>query len=188
MTDGLVFVDTETTGLDPDRHDVWEIALIDDKGETEYQLPVDLSSADPTALRINRFYERRNAMSQGRDLASFSARRTVPEVDWWSHGPRSIAEDIAVRLDGMTLVGANPAFDAAFLRRFLLDHGQAPMWSHRLLDIEAYAAAFCHGMPKSLRDTAGVLGVPVDEDGRHTALGDARLVKAIWDQVRPITN
>lgn len=24
----LAFVDTETTGLDPDRHEIWEVALI----------------------------------------------------------------------------------------------------------------------------------------------------------------
>ncbi len=66
----IAAVDTETTGLDPSRHDVWEIAIIrpdlplgsttgpyDLKRSTLIHTPPDLSKADPTSLRINRFYE-----------------------------------------------------------------------------------------------------------------------------------
>jgi hypothetical protein len=54
----LAFIDTETTGLDPDRHEIWEIALIVDDQEYQWFLPVDLGKADPIALNIGRFHER----------------------------------------------------------------------------------------------------------------------------------
>lgn len=61
MSAPLAFVDCETTGLDPDRHEVWEVALIlrADAGETSqvWQLPVDLGRAEAKALEVGRFYE-----------------------------------------------------------------------------------------------------------------------------------
>jgi hypothetical protein len=56
----LVFVDTETTGLDPDRHEVYEIGLIDGNGAELHLWISDapLQTADPIALRIGRYYER----------------------------------------------------------------------------------------------------------------------------------
>lgn len=60
-----MFIDTETTGLDPDRHEVWEIAAIYESGgkwyEWEAQLPVDLTRADPTGLRIGAHFVLTNA-------------------------------------------------------------------------------------------------------------------------------
>jgi oligoribonuclease (3'-5' exoribonuclease) len=32
MNDNVIFVDTETTGLDPERHELWDIALIEADG------------------------------------------------------------------------------------------------------------------------------------------------------------
>lgn len=64
----LVFVDTETTSLRPDRR-AWDIALIvrrPGEPDREYQwfvddLALDLGNADPFALKIGRFYERHPA-------------------------------------------------------------------------------------------------------------------------------
>ena len=47
----LAFVDCETTGVDPERHEMWELAIVtvapwdDDHepGEWTWQLPVDLA-------------------------------------------------------------------------------------------------------------------------------------------------
>lgn len=57
----LAFVDTETTGLDPDFHEIWEVGLIVNDEERLWQLPVDLKRADPKALEIGRFHERYKA-------------------------------------------------------------------------------------------------------------------------------
>ena len=55
----LAFIDTETTGLVPDRHTIWEVALITPAGDEHvWQFPVDEMAADPFALNIGRYWER----------------------------------------------------------------------------------------------------------------------------------
>ncbi len=61
----LAFVDTETTGLDPDLHEIWEVGLIIDDKEYHWFLPVDLGSADAFALNIGHFHERYEASPLG---------------------------------------------------------------------------------------------------------------------------
>ena len=63
MPDRIVFVDIETTGLDPHRHDVWEIAaIVRDPGQLDvehcWMIRPDLVASDPAALRISRYYQR----------------------------------------------------------------------------------------------------------------------------------
>lgn len=80
----VAFVDTETTGLDSDHHEVWEIAIITqtsrvvksvelDGNITEREvhqevvfqahLPVELHKADPMALTVGNFYKRRRRLA-----------------------------------------------------------------------------------------------------------------------------
>lgn len=126
----LLFLDTETTGLDPDRHDVWELAFaVDDDPVQAFILPHSLARADATALKLNGYHERYplGAVADG------------PQID------------VLLREEfrGKTLVGANPAFDAAFLRA---RWGEAP-WHYRMVDIESYAMAkFKWSRPRGLKD------------------------------------
>lgn len=185
IADPVVFVDTETTGLDPDRHEIWELAIITaDGSEWEWQLPVDLARADPTGLRIGRFYERRAAVvPRPTSLAGIARWRTGGSA-WVSDGVTDMAQQVAVLLDGRHLVGAVPSFDAAFLGRWLRAHGQAAAWHYHLVDVEALAAGKLGVAPPWKSDdlTAG-LGLEIDHEGRHTALGDARWAKAIYQAV-----
>lgn len=172
----VVFIDTETTGLEPDRHEVWEIGLIrgDTGEEIQWAIRPDLSKADPGALRINRFYER------------------VP-ASWSS--PHYVAERLAILTAGKHLVGAVPSFDAAFLERFLRRYGQAPAWHYHLVDVEALAVGRLTAMvtheagiplrpPWDSRALSRALGIPEQPAAdKHTALGDARWAKAIYDKV-----
>jgi hypothetical protein len=55
----VCWVDTETTGLHPWQHEIWEIGLILPGGaEHRWFLPVDLGQADPFALEIGRYHSR----------------------------------------------------------------------------------------------------------------------------------
>lgn len=184
----LAFVDTETTGLDPDRHEVWELALIlrrPDRTETEYvwQLPVDLGRAEAKALEIGRFYGRQNLGG--------------PDDPW------DVARRFAELTAGAHLVGAVPSFDDAFLKRFLRAHGACPGWHYHLVDVEALAIGWLAGRyhehvaegveapllppspPWNSGDLTDCLGLVIDESTKHTALGDARWAKAIYDRVMP---
>jgi DNA polymerase III epsilon subunit-like protein len=152
----LTFVDLETTGLDPSRHEAWEIGLIvrEDASttDTEYlwRIKPDLTKADPTGLRIGRFYER---------TAGLHPALSRKPGDKWAD-PAKTAEELARLLDGAHMVGAVPSFDAAFLERFLRRYGQAPTWHYHLVDVEALAAGYLAGSvanqtgPRSMASTS----------------------------------
>jgi hypothetical protein len=213
MTDPtLVFLDLETTGLDPDRHDIWEIGAIvrgsdpEWDGEWLWQLRPDLATADPTGLRISRYYERemlgRLPETTAVELAApDQGRRPVRKVT-----PADVAHRLARLLDGAHIVGAVPSFDAAFLAPFLRKHGQAPTWHYHLVDVEAMAAGYLHGgawvverrlgpdagtrprataaLPwRSDELTAAVGATVASEADRHTALGDARWAMSTFDAI-----
>lgn len=106
--------------------------------------------------------------------------------------------------EGRFLVGANPAFDDQRLRRVYrayVDAGEPP-WHYRLLDIHSIALAAANhrwnaghlwdgnvrapkpGPMMTGRALSEMLGVtyPTGPD-RHTALGDARWVAALYNEV-----
>lgn len=161
----LVFLDTETTGLDPDRHEVWEIAYaVDDGPILSAIVPHDFRKPDPRALAMNGYLDR--------------------ALDGYDHDFDSTLKRI---IRGATLVGANPAFDAAFLRA---RWGFYSPWHHRLWDVEAYAAGVL-GLDK-LEGLAGVattlrdLGHDIPEPD-HTAAGDVATLRASFYALRWIS-
>lgn len=198
----LAFVDTETTGLDPDLHEIWEVGLIlrDDGIESEYtwQLPVDLGRADPMALKIGRFHERRwtGEGHVGLDREYVSKAVVAPEsMGYW-------CELFTALTLGAHLVGAVVSFDEERLRRLLRRHGECPMWHYHLVDVEALAAGWVGHLdstgdiehaawgyvdsgapPWKSDDLSLAVGVDPEHFDRHTALGDARWAKAIYDAV-----
>lgn len=207
----LAFIDVETTGLDPDRHEIWEVALIlrvEAPGEEiarrsgagrivsrsmtlsqvvnrEYlwQLPVDLGRADPKALEIGGYHKRRGMLGavQISQLSPF-------------------ASEFARLTRGAHLVGAVVSFDEERLRKLLRANGACPEWHYHLIDVEALAVGWLHGvvreypgsraadfiaqgLPWNSSDLSSVVGVDPDAFEKHTALGDARWAMAIYDSV-----
>lgn len=200
----LAFVDTETTHLDAELGDAWEVAVIlrdfDDNTptDTEYawQIRPDLATADPEALKIGRYLERFAVPSHA-------------EAAWtgYEDGPvlpmrrAEVTDAIRNVLSGAVLVGSNPGFDDRFLRK-LLGPGSA-QWHYRPVDIATLAAgrklgmtemARCAGskifasdevpFPFSSRALSRWTGVePPGDDVAHTALGDARWARDVFDAV-----
>jgi DNA polymerase III epsilon subunit-like protein len=159
-----VFVDVESTGLYPERgHALYEVGLIEAGGtEHRWWVKPDLAMADPVALRIGRYYQR------------------LPEkVDPVAR----VAKEIAHLTAGRHLVGACPWFDAAMFEAFLRRHGQAPAWHFRHRCVESLAMGRTGRDIEGLRAAAEALGIPVDDAELHTALGDTRVAKAIYDAV-----
>lgn len=191
MSAPLAFVDCETTGLDPDRHEIWEVALIlhtdDFEEEHVWHLPVDLGRADPMALNIGRFHER-----WMNDDAKSSRIHKVKTL-------ASFASEFADLTIGAHLVGAVISFDEERLRRLLRREKQCPMWHYHLVDVEALAAGWIASRlaqaqtvrgfvgsaapPWNSNDLSRAVGVDPDDFDRHTALGDAYWAKAIYEAV-----
>lgn len=167
----LAFLDTETTGLDPDRHEIWEVALIvreEDGSEATFlwQLPVDLGRADPVALKIGDFHTRRASVQSG--LTSLS------------HFARCFAH----RTAGAHLVGAVISFDEERLRKLLRANGACPEWHYHLVDVEALAAGkLGSGPPWDSAELSRAVGVSDNPFAKHTAMGDALWARAVYDAV-----
>lgn len=181
----VVFVDCETTGLDPERHEIWELAIIADGNEHSWFLSPNLTKADPMGLRVGRYYERAPNLPEADPMADY-----VSRSPGWSE-PRGVAHNVAHLLDGRHLVGAVPSFDAAFLAPWLRSHGQAATWHYHLIDVEALAVGYLYGqkspmtgiLPWNSDSVSRGVGVNPDDFDRHTALGDARWAKAIYEAV-----
>jgi oligoribonuclease (3'-5' exoribonuclease) len=166
----LAFVDIETTGLQPEIHDIFEIALIVRDGrkseEHSWWLPVDLGTAEPDALRLTQYYQRKAVAGKEAD-------------------PLVVAEHVASLTAGAHLVGLSPAFDARFLERFLRRYGVRHAWHYHLVDVEALAAGKL-GLepPWSSDDLSQRIGVePPSAAERHSALGDIRWTARLYDAV-----
>lgn len=127
-----------------------------------------LERADPMALRIGGFHERRSAFDE-------------------QMRPVDVAGEVEGRTRGRMLVGAVPSFDAAFLTPLLYEHHRPVMWHYQLIDVETLVAGHLVGNPTASnyhRDLAqppwrsdellSAVGAAVTDELRHTAMGDAR--------------
>lgn len=163
----VVFVDTETLGLEPDLHPIWEVALIGEHGEQVWQLPVserDLALAQKEALEIGRFQERYGSVPCA----------TV----------KGFCANLVRLTEGKHLVGAVVSFDEERLRRLCWKHGYQPKWRYHNVDVEAFAAGKLGMQPPWDSDELSArFGVHVTEVERHTALGDARWAKRLYEAV-----
>jgi len=164
MTD-LVYIDTETTGLDPNLHEIWEIAwAVNDGDIMSRNLPHSLITADPQALAMNGYYDRGLFAYEDQEFLDVKLKKI---------------------LTGNTLVAANPAFDAAFLRA---RWGVAP-WHYRMIDVESMALGILgYDRPKGL---AGIvtdvreLGYTIHQPS-HSALSDVVALRDCYRALRDI--
>ena len=161
----LCFVDTETTGLDPRIHQPYEVCVWrEDWDEPRTFYPGHtLEFADQMALKVGGYF----------------ARDFRPAPDNSHSTPGSLAR----HLNGVTLVGSNPSFDAAMLTRII----GAPVWHHRLINVaEGGMWVFGWDRPKGLADVAAECrerGHEIPEPN-HTAEGDVRTTRAVYEALR----
>lgn len=168
----VCFVDCETTGLDPERHEIWEVGLIVDGTQKAWMLPVEMALADPMALAVGGFHQRHQS-----GLASPT--NTMPPTH-----TRLFAQSFGRLTYGRHLVGAVVSFDAAFLTKLLRAEGVLPAWHYHLVDVEALVAGM-YGIvpPWDSESLSRLVGVDPSAFERHTALGDARWAQAMYDAV-----
>ena len=177
-----VAVDLEATTLDVRFAEPLEIAAVpfDPLDAGVYHSPVMtfvphhepavVHRADPEALTVNRYYERKLYAGMLDPADTIDA-----------------AEQLADLLAGATLVGANPAYDSTVLWAWLskrLDLG-APPWHHRLYDVEL-ATAITLGLDRIPGLAECAAAFDIDRQTRHaahTAAGDAFLAADVCASV-----
>lgn len=178
----IVFLDTETTGLHPDRR-AWDVGLIvrdldhPETGDVEHQWLVDaddldLGNADPFGLKVGKFYERHPRYNDTEDpwLVVYEESDVLSRVERLTRGA--------------TLVGAVPNFDTEVLGTRMRANGILPSWHYHLVDVETLAAGWLRKPPPwDFDDLLAACGLKYDEADRHTALGDARMARDLYDAV-----
>lgn len=176
-------VDVETSGLDPEQHQLIEVGMVIETStgieEMSFTLDFEYEMADPKALEVN----------------GWGNREFGPTVD-----PSWAAGFIFDNTKGRHLVGKNPHFDAAFLAHFLLGGGIEPGWHHRLVDVGALAWGYYQAncrvnmrgnwpQPPNVEKVEELVGINrqtvVGEDGKdyHSALNDARWAYEVFREV-----
>jgi DNA polymerase-3 subunit epsilon len=155
----LAFVDIETTGLDPEKHEIIDIAVVVvEPGTLEPVLqwsakilPEHIETADPWALEVNGY-----------------------TPDGWRHAMPMHRARIALEslLGGAVLAGHAVCFDREFILRHVF-HGDRDSVGRYVLDTGAVAVATMVQMANvrpSLSRLCKHLGV--ENRAQHTALGD----------------
>ncbi len=176
----LLFIDTETGGLDPEKHSllsvgfvVWD-SVLGECYSAEYHLKNEKYCITKTAQRINKLTDSDfdNAISS-RDLI-----KTFVEIK----------EKYFVDYTAIPLAGHNTQFDVQFIKKMFKENHRSfdNIFLHRLVDT--------YSILKFLQD-AGVIENEINSsaqafksfdivvDGRHTALGDAKATMQLYEKM-----
>ncbi len=174
----LAFVDIETTGLNPDKHEIIQIGCIIARQEwsskglilehlDEFELkikPERITDADPQALRVN-----------GYEPAEWVFAYTLPEA----------MKLFAEKTKGSIFVAHNACFDFGFIdKAFRITEIENTMHYHKLDTISMAFAKFGHDDTLdrfSLRNLCQHFNI--ENKNAHTALSDARALYQVYEKM-----
>lgn len=164
----LAFIDTETTGLDPQIHEVIEVAIIKEYADGSVERfhtlirPVDIATAHPKALEINGY---------------------AADPSRWENAPymEHTAGKIADLLKGCVIVGHNVGFDLDMLQSGFDRAGLRYRLPYHKVD--TVTLAYEHLVPCGLESVSmdkirKFLGWSMDD--AHTALKDAEDARRLY--------
>lgn len=175
----LAFIDLETTGLDPEQHEIIEIGCIvarqipqDGRGNElevveEFDLkvkPEHLETSDPESLKINGYNE----------------------MDWlFAVDLKNAMEKLAGKTEGAILVAQNVAFDWLFLEKAFVKTGVRNKMDFHRLDLLSMAYAKLYHDEHAQRFSLRALCEHFDikNDRAHTALADIRAEYEVYKRL-----
>lgn len=172
MKTGLLSLDVETGGLDPQKNSILSIGAVDiDTGEEFYvecrnQIGRTL---DEFALKVNGFTEEQ-ANDPNKVLPYYAYEMLVN----WAEEKKS----------GRLLVGENlPSFDVQFLKDAQKNSAKAWIWGHRFVDLHSVSYVK-FGRSVKMDECLKLLGLP-EEIKPHNALTGARVTR---DAIKGLLN
>jgi DNA polymerase III epsilon subunit-like protein len=169
----LLVIDTETGGLDPQRHSLLSVGLVLwESGtlgaEDEFYVREPEIHCDPEAMAVN-----------GLDVHFLESVGLVPQ-DAVERLENFLDRNFPVSRQPVLVAGHNVAFDVAFVRRLYRLAGRpGPRFSHRLLDTAGILRflAIAGRLPDGVIDSSSAFkhfGIDFGSEKRHSALADAR--------------
>lgn len=176
MTIRLLVLDTETGGLDPVRHALLSIGLVDWQDGAvlrtqEILVDPEGLECDPKALEVNQI-----------DLDTHCA-YSVPRA----HAAKQI-QDFCAPMGRPWVAGHNVFFDIGFIRRLFPPDVLRRTLSHRMLDTMQVLGFLGHaglippGIAK-LDQAMTHFGLTLPADKRHTALADALVTAELYHRL-----
>lgn len=199
MTDrDIVFIDTETLGLDPSAP-IWEFAAVRrfENGNTDRTEFFIRHQPEPWATQ---FKTEAPALYE-----DYAARYNVTDA----LDEQSAAYMIHMVTRYAVVIGCNPSFDTERLASLLRRNGIEPAWHYRPVCVSTLAYGWLNGvaaravdeslmigetpdpelvhreqtLPWSSDEVSRALGVDPDQYARHTALGDVLWTIAQYDKI-----
>lgn len=180
----LYVVDTETTGLDPYKHDVIELSLIrlsTQEQKTWFMKPICTDNADPGALRVNghKIEDLRGDTKYGRDTY-MNASKVIVEIENW------ITED-SVPNERRVLVGQNCPYDKSMLEHLWkkCDSRDSFPFGRRYLDTQVieFFQDWCRGSMAEGYSLANLVKkYGVKNEKAHSAAADTKVTKEVFER------
>ena len=180
----LSFLDLETTGLDPDRHSITEVAVIKcsfkpgpDWRDTWEELDRYETKVLPSHPYVEPFVAKLNGYNTDEWMAS--AQRLPP-----------VRVRVYGRLRGTIICGSNPNFDKGFLEKAMeaLDWNFPYLRSHHMIDVPSMAAALLvTGQVDKIRQSTVSQVLEVENKEEHRAMADADQCLRLFLKVLDLT-
>jgi len=169
----LVFLDVETTGFDPIKHEIVELGAVIVEPQGSYQnlkvlheldikvKPTRIEDADPGALRVNGY----------------------DEAQWmFAHDLKEVMQELSAKAKGCSIVAHNISFDWSFIQRAYDVTGVENTMHYQKLDTLSMAFIKLRKDPDlsnlSLRALCEYFGVV--NTNAHTALADTRATVEVF--------
>ncbi|MEN8249381.1 MAG: 3'-5' exonuclease [Bacteroidota bacterium] len=184
MKDRLLFIDTETGGLDPNKHSLLSLAMVvwEDMeiiASQELLINDGVLSVTEEALSINKIDIEKHMQSA--ILPSLAIEKILLFIS--KHFPQQRK---------ITLAGHNVQFDVNFLKVFFSQNNENfnKFFSHRIIDTSSilyylYLAGQLKHKAISSDEAFDLFEIKVE--GRHTALGDAIATAKLFTQLLYLT-
>lgn len=178
MSNRLLFIDTETGGLDPQKHSLLSIGVVvwdAFEGELfsdEFYVNSEKYNVTKTAARLNHFDE------SVQHYSSLDPECIVEKLI-------SIKEEYFKEYPSVPLAGHNIAFDIQFMKTMFSSCGRSfeKLFSHRSVDTYSIIKYLsdCNLLPEEINSSAKAFNYfSITVCGRHTALGDARATMQLY--------
>ena len=180
----VLFIDTETGGLDPDKHSLLSVAMV---------IWENMEIIDSLELMIN----------DGK-LSVTEEALAINKIDIENHKKTAISPSQAIekillfigkhfsQQGGITIAGHNVQFDLGFLKILFSSNNKdfSKFFSHRIIDTSSilhYMYLAGHIEQRAISSDEAFELFDIKVEGRHTALGDAVATAKLFSELLLLT-
>jgi DNA polymerase III subunit epsilon len=181
----LLFIDTETGGLDPQKHSLLSMAMV---------VWEDMEIIDSQEILIN-----------DGQITTTDEALAINKIDIEEHKKTALSPTLAMDQlltfiskhfpdqRKITLAGHNVQFDVSFLKRFFSRNNKnfSEFFSHRIIDTSSilyYLYLSGHIKHKAISSDKAFELFEIKVEGRHTALGDAVATAKLFNKLLDLAN